>query len=75
VLQVGIGAKRAQALYFELLRRVGNEFHILLEAPLQEISAASSATLARAIGEARRGEVTIDPGYDGKYGTVSVLER
>ena len=75
VLQVGTGAKRAQALYFELLRRVGSEFHILLEAPLKEISGASSATLARAIGEARLGEVAIEPGYDGKYGTVSVLKR
>jgi uncharacterized protein (TIGR00375 family) len=75
VLQVGTGSKRAQALYFELLQRVGNEFHILLEAPLEDISAASSATLARAIGEARLGEVDIDSGYDGKYGTVSVIQR
>jgi PHP family Zn ribbon phosphoesterase len=74
-LQVGTGSKRAQALYFELLQRVGNEFHILLDAPLEAICDASSATLARAIGEARLGEVVIDPGDDGKFGTVSVLQR
>lgn len=71
-LQVGAGTKRAQALYFRLLEHVGNEFHILLDAPLKEIEAASSSPLARAIGEARLGEVLIDPGYDGKFGTVSV---
>ena len=74
-LQVGTGSKRAQSLYFELLQRVGNEFHILLDAPLEAISEASSATLARAIGQARLGEVDIDPGYDGKFGTVSVLQQ
>jgi uncharacterized protein (TIGR00375 family) len=73
-LRVGTGSKKAQALYFELLQRVGNEFHVLLEAPLDAISEASSATLARAIGEMRLGEVEIDAGYDGKYGTVSVIQ-
>jgi PHP family Zn ribbon phosphoesterase len=72
-LQVGTGSKRAQELYFELLRRVGSEFHVLLEAPLEAIGAASSPLLARAIGEMRLGEVDIDPGYDGKFGTVSVM--
>ena len=73
-LQVGTGSKRAQALYFEMLRRLGNEFHVLLDAPLEAISEASSPLLARAIGEMRMGEVEIDPGYDGKYGTVSVRQ-
>ena len=72
-LRVGTGSKRAQTMYFELLRQVGSEFHILLEAPLEAISEASSPLLARAIGEMRLGEVDIDPGYDGKFGTVSVL--
>lgn len=72
VLGVGCNANRVLTLYFELLQKVGNEFYILLEAPLPEIEAASSASVARAIGEARLGEVLIEPGYDGKYGTVSV---
>ena len=73
-LRVGTGSKRVQALYFELLRRVGNEFHILLEAPLEAIGASSSPLIARAIGEMRLGEVEIEPGYDGKYGTISVMQ-
>ena len=75
VLQLGTASKRAQELYFKLLQLVGNEFHTLLEAPLEEISAASSALLARAIGEMRLGEVDIEPGYDGKFGVVSVMRR
>jgi uncharacterized protein (TIGR00375 family) len=71
-LRVGTGAKRAQGLYFELLQRLGNEFRILLEAPLDAIAEVSSATLARGIGEMRAGEVEIDPGYDGLFGKVTV---
>ena len=71
-LGVGTGSKRAQAVYFDLLQRVGNEFQVLLEAPLDAISAASSAAVARGIGDMRAGEVQIDAGYDGRYGTISV---
>ena len=71
-LGVGSGTKKARKLYFELLGRLGNEFHILLEAPLEAVAAASTASLAAAIGRMRRGEVEIDPGYDGRFGTVSV---
>jgi uncharacterized protein (TIGR00375 family) len=69
---IGGATKKALRTYFELLRAVGNEFRILLEAPLQEISGASSEDLARCIGRMRLGEVEIDPGYDGRYGKVSV---
>ncbi|MBJ6800715.1 endonuclease Q family protein [Geomonas propionica] len=71
-LRVGSSSKKAETLYFELLQEQGNEFHILLEAPLQKIAARSSATLAAGIARMRAGEVEIEPGYDGKFGTVSV---
>ncbi|QWV96235.1 endonuclease Q family protein [Geomonas nitrogeniifigens] len=71
-LRVGSSSKKAETLYFELLERLGNEFHILLDASLNEIAARSTATLAAGIGRMRAGEVEIEPGYDGKFGTVSV---
>lgn len=73
-LRVGTGAKRAQAMYFKLLQQVGNEFRVLLDASLHEISEASSATVARGIGDMRAGEVEIDPGFDGQFGTVCVKQ-
>jgi len=71
-LGVGTLTKRAQTLYFDLLQRIGNEFHILLEAPLEEIAEASSSALSLGIGKMRRGVVEIDPGYDGRFGKISV---
>ena len=72
ILGCGSASKRVQTLYFELLRRVGSEFHILLDAPVGEIEEASTEALALAVGRARMGEVDIEPGYDGRYGTVAV---
>jgi len=74
-LRVGTGSKQAQALYFSLLQRVGNEFHILLDAPLDAIGEAAQPCIARAVGEMRAGEVEIEPGYDGKFGTISVQRK
>jgi len=73
-LKVGTGSKRAQAMYFDLLQQIGNEFHILLDAPIDAIGEASSRTLARGIGDMRAGVVEIDPGYDGRFGKVSVQQ-
>jgi uncharacterized protein (TIGR00375 family) len=74
-LGVGSATKRAQGIYFDLLQRVGNEFHVLLEAPLQAIGDASSPVIADCIGDMRRGAVEIDPGYDGLFGKVFVSRR
>ena len=71
-LGIGTMTKRAQALYFGLLQEVGNEFHVLMDAPLDAIAAASSATIAHAIGKMRTGDLEIVPGYDGEFGKISV---
>lgn len=68
----GAAGKKAQAIYCRLLEEVGNEFGILLEAPLEVIGRASSGELARAVGDMREGNVEIEPGYDGRYGCVGV---
>ncbi len=65
--------KRVAACYEELIARVGNEFHILLDAPLEAIARVAPPEVAEAIRRVRAGEVAIAPGYDGAYGTVSLF--
>ncbi len=57
---------KAQWLWAEL----GSEFEILLRAPLEDIAKADSPELANLIDLTRRKGLTIDPGYDGVYGTL-----
>ena len=68
----GINTKGVQAEYFRLVGEFGNELSILTDSPLSDIESVSGERIADGIGRVRRGEVFIEPGYDGLYGTVKV---
>jgi uncharacterized protein (TIGR00375 family) len=74
-LNVGVNTKKVNALYFPLLEKLGNEFKILLDAPLDDIERASTPLIREAIGRMRAGDVHIAPGYDGEYGKVRIFEE
>jgi len=69
----GVSSKKVLAAYFELIEKVGNEFFILLHAPLEEIAAASTPRMAEAIGRVRNGTISIAAGYDGEFGRISIF--
>ena len=75
VVEAGVNTKKVTGAYLDLLSRVGNEYHVLLEAELESIRLASSDLLAEAISRVRSGQVNIQPGYDGEFGTIQVFER
>jgi len=62
-------SKKAWNMYYDLIRRFGNEYRILLEAPLEEI-VNYDKKLAYAIKMVREDKVRIRPGYDGVYGEI-----
>ena len=69
----GVNTKRVTAAYMAMIEGIGNEFHILLDAPIEDIARAAGARIADGIGRMRRGEVGLTPGFDGEYGKVSVF--
>src|SRR3990170_3759119 len=73
-LKVGVSIKKVEALYFSLLEKLGNEFSILMDAPLDDIERAGSSLLREAIARVRAGDVHIAPGYDGEFGKVKIFE-
>ena len=75
VLGTGPRTKRVKREQDRLLAALGPELSILREAPLERIAAQSSELLAKAVSRVRRGDVQIEPGYDGEYGTVQVLKK
>jgi DNA helicase-2/ATP-dependent DNA helicase PcrA len=74
VMQVGVSSKQVAGGYLDLLDRVGNEYHVLVEEDLDRIRKAHTEVLAEAISRVRRGAVSINPGYDGEFGTIRVFE-
>ncbi len=72
-LGLGVSSKAVQAPYEKLLENGGNELSLLLNMPLEEIEQASSPLIAEGVRRVRAGQLHIEPGYDGEYGTVHVF--
>ncbi len=72
---VKVGTKKVASWYNRLLEAFGNELSVLLDTPLESIKAVANPAVAEAIRRVRAGEVEIEPGYDGQYGTVHVLNQ
>ena len=73
-LGVSASSKKAQALYFDLLHKIGPEFSILREKAPEEIESAGGFLMGEAIRRLRSGQVVRRGGYDGEYGVISVFQ-
>ena len=74
-LGVGVRTKTVARVYERLIERCGTELSALMESPIEDIESASDERTAEAIGRVRRGDIHIEPGYDGVYGTVRVWNQ
>ncbi len=71
---MGVGTKRVEAEYQELLNKFGQEFKILMELPKEELLKAGKPEVAEAIMRVRERKVKIEPGYDGEYGKIQIYD-
>jgi len=69
--QVGTGGVREE--YFKLCARLGSEFAILLDVPVEELARHTTARIAEGVRRVREGRVEIKPGYDGTYGEIRIF--
>ena len=60
-------------VYKQLISKFGSEFSVLLKTPTEDLElATSSPRLAQGIDKVRRGDIVVEPGYDGVYGVVKI---
>ena len=71
-LDVGPNTKTVARTYSTLIGAIGTEMDILIEAPIHDIERAAGERVADGVDRVRRGEVSIEPGFDGQYGSVRV---
>lgn len=63
-----VTSSKVWGAYNSLIKRFGNEFDVLFEAPEPELVKVVGERVAGIIIKARRQEIKVEPGYDGVYG-------
>lgn len=64
------GVKRVWSIYNRLITKFGDEYSVLLEGSLEDISRLTDPSIAKAIVDVREAKVKVIPGYDGVYGQL-----
>ena len=67
-------SKKVDQAYLDLIRKLGSEFHILRNAPLDAVEAAAGPAVAEGLRRLRSGQVIRKAGYDGEYGVIRLYE-
>lgn len=66
-------SKKADEIYFRMIKRIGPEFHTLLDADLDDIQKHAGTLMTECIRRVRAGDVTRIPGFDGEFGKISLF--
>jgi DNA helicase-2/ATP-dependent DNA helicase PcrA len=67
-------SKKVDEEYHRLIDKLGDEFSLLRNVPIEDIAGAGFTQMAEAIRRLRQGAVHLQPGYDGVYGVVKVFK-
>ena len=73
--QKGVTTKGVLEEYSRAIGYFGSEFNILLEADEKELISHLPEKTAEAVIKVRQGELIIEPGYDGVFGTVKIFKE
>lgn len=74
IFKVGSGSKKVNQEYNKIYSTLGDEFSILRTIPISEIKKAGFSELADIISRMRKGDLYIEPGYDGVFGKIRLFK-
>jgi len=66
-------SKQVRLAYDQLIKALGSELHILLDALVDEIGRVAGERIGEGVRRVRAGELEIKPGYDGQYGEIRIF--
>ncbi|MCX8008604.1 MAG: endonuclease Q family protein [Patescibacteria group bacterium] len=70
-----ITSKKTLRIYDQLLQHFQNEFSVLLHTSIEDIERVAGGKIAQGIDKVRKGDIVIDPGYDGVFGVVKIWKN
>lgn len=63
-------SEKVKLKFDDLCREFGSELNILLKTSISDISSKFGEKIAQGVAKVRKGDIIIEPGYDGEYGKV-----
>jgi uncharacterized protein (TIGR00375 family) len=69
------GAKKVWSIYTPLIKKFGDEYTVLIDAPEEEMSKIVDSRIAEAIVRVREEKARVIPGYDGVYGQLVIFDQ
>jgi uncharacterized protein (TIGR00375 family) len=72
---VGPTSKTVQNEYQRLIKSIAPELDILTQTKIEKIAQFGGERLAQAIKKVRKGDINIEPGYDGVFGNVKIWKE
>ncbi|MBI9085828.1 MAG: UvrD-helicase domain-containing protein [Desulfobacterales bacterium] len=73
IYRVGPGSKKVSHAYEKVLKSLGSELSILTEIDIASLDRAGIPLLAEAIHRMRFGQIHVNGGFDGQFGTVEIF--
>ena len=68
-------SQKVQAEYKNIIRQAGTEMNVLLDEPLENLAEMTLPEVAEGIKRVRAGNLIVEPGFDGQYGTVKIFSK
>jgi uncharacterized protein (TIGR00375 family) len=73
IFQTGAKSRKVIQAYRQAVEALGPELEILREIPPEDLGRCRIPMLREAIERMRRGEILIEPGFDGEYGKIRIF--
>ncbi|MBI3980855.1 DNA helicase UvrD [Candidatus Microgenomates bacterium] len=67
-----VNTEKVQSEFNKLINSLGSEFEVLINCDVREIASIAGEKIAEGVEKVRKGDIVIEPGYDGVFGVVKI---
>jgi len=72
---MGVSSQKVTNEYNNLTKNLGSEYDILTQTKTKDIKQISNEKIAEGIEKVRKGEIVVEPGFDGVFGIVKIWKK